>query len=216
MKTQQVVVFDLDDTLYKEVDFLKSAFREIADTIGHPEVYNFMLKCYRDGENVFKTVIERYNLSYTVDQLLEIYRNHKPDITLNTSTVAALNALRDMGVTMGLITDGRSITQRNKIEALGLHRWIDNNNILISEERGFGKPDERCYRHFMDCFPGAAFAYVGDNLNKDFITANRLGWTTICLLNDGQNIFKQDFSISEEYRPEYLINNLVEIKAMLA
>ncbi len=215
MKTQQVVVFDLDDTLYKEVDFLKSAFREIADTIGHPEVYNFMLKCYRDGENVFKTVIERYNLSYTVDQLLEIYRNHKPDITLNTSTVAALNALRDRGVTMGLMTDGRTVTQRNKIKVLGLSRWIGENDILISEEFGYGKPDIHCYEYFMNRYPEAVFSYVGDNLSKDFVTANRLGWNTICLLDDGRNIFKQDFDIDESYLPKHKICSINEVLSLI-
>ena len=215
MKTVRVVVFDLDDTLYKEVDFLKSAFREIADTIGHPEVYNFMLKCYRDGENVFKTVIERYNLSYTVDQLLEIYRNHKPDITLSTSTIATLNALKDRGVTMGLMTDGRTVTQRNKIEVLGLSRWIGENDILISEEFGYGKPDIHCYKYFMNRYPEAVFSYVGDNLSKDFVTANRLGWNTICLLDDGRNIFKQDFDIDESYLPKHKICSINEVLSLI-
>jgi len=29
-----VVVFDLDDTLYKEIDFLKSAYKEVATISG--------------------------------------------------------------------------------------------------------------------------------------------------------------------------------------
>ena len=28
-----VVIFDLDDTLYQEIDFLKSAFKEISDIL---------------------------------------------------------------------------------------------------------------------------------------------------------------------------------------
>lgn len=209
------IIFDLDDTLYKEIDFLKSAFRQIADVIGITGVYNFMLKCYRDGENAFKMVIERYNLSYTVDQLLDIYRNHKPDITLDLSIVATLDELKSRGWTMGLMTDGRSVTQRNKIDALGLSEWIEPNCILISEEFGYGKPDEHCYQYFIERYPNAKFCYVGDNLNKDFVTANKLGWQTICLLDDGRNVFSQQIVIPKEYLPQQTIKELPELLQLI-
>lgn len=209
------IIFDLDDTLYKEIDFLKSAFRQIADVIGITGVYDFMLKCYRDGENAFKMVIERYNLSYTVDQLLDIYRNHKPDITLDPSIVATLDELKSRGWTMGLMTDGRSVTQRNKIDALGLSEWIEPNCILISEEFGYGKPDEHCYQYFIERYPNAKFCYVGDNLNKDFVTANKLGWQTICLLDDGRNVFSQQIVLPKEYLPQQTIKELPELLQLI-
>ncbi len=209
------IIFDLDDTLYKEIDFLKSAFRQIADVIGITGVYDFMLKCYRDGENAFKMVIERYNLSYTVDQLLDIYRNHKPDITLDLSIVATLDELKSRGWTMGLMTDGRSVTQRNKIDALGLSEWIEPNCILISEEFGYGKPDEHCYQYFIERYPNAKFCYVGDNLNKDFVTANKLGWQTICLLDDGRNVFSQQIVLPKEYLPQQTIKELPELLQLI-
>lgn len=209
------IIFDLDDTLYKEIDFLKSAFRQIADVIGITGVYDFMLKCYRDGENAFKMVIQRYNLSYTVDQLLDIYRNHKPDITLDLSIVATLDELKSRGWTMGLMTDGRSVTQRNKIYALGLSEWIEPNCILISEEFGYGKPDEHCYQYFIERYPNAKFCYVGDNLNKDFVTANKLGWQTIGLLDDGRNVFSQQIVIPKEYLPQQTIKELPELLQLI-
>ena len=209
------IIFDLDDTLYKEIDFLKSAFRQIADVIGITGVYDFMLKCYRDGENAFKMVIQRYNLSYTVDQLLDIYRNHKPDITLDPSIVATLDELKSRGWTMGLMTDGRSVTQRNKIDALGLSEWIEPNCILISEEFGYGKPDEHCYQYFIERYPNAKFCYVGDTLNENFVTANKLGWQTICLLDDGRNVFSQQIVIPKEYLPQQTIKELPELLQLI-
>ena len=211
----KVVVFDLDDTLYKEIDFLKSAYREIVATIGPPEAYAFMLKCYRAGENAFERVIEQYNLSYTKDQLLDRYRNHKPSITLDDSTVSTLDNFKADGVRLCLLTDGRSITQRNKIDALGLGRWIEPDDILISEEFGYGKPDERCYQYFINRYPGAIFYYVGDNLNKDFVTANRLGWQTICLLDNGNNIHSQQVSLTEEYQPQHTIKELSKLLTII-
>lgn len=212
---KRVFIFDLDDTLYKEVDFLKSAYREIAKRIGIPEAYDIMLDNYRRGENAFQTVIEECRLPYTVEDLLAIYRNHVPEIALNETTVATLDSLKGKGVKMGLMTDGRTITQRNKIKVLGLSRWIGENDILISEEFGYGKPDIHCYEYFMNRYPEAVFSYVGDNLSKDFVTANRLGWTTICLLDDGRNIFKQDFDIDESYLPKHKIFSINEVLSLI-
>ncbi len=45
----------------------------------------------------------------------------------------------------------------------------------------------------MDKYPNAYYCYVGDNLSKDFVAPNQLGWDSICLIDHGNNIFKQDF-----------------------
>ena len=206
-----VVVFDLDDTLYKEIDYLKSAYLEIAAAIGHLDAYDFMLNSYLADENAFEKVIENFKLSLSIQQLLDIYRNHKPSIVLNDDTTSTLNELEDNGAELCLLTDGRSITQRNKIESLGLRHWFDADNILISEEFGKSKPSLQCYQFFMDRYPNSHFVAVGDNTSKDFITANNLGWTTICLLDDGSNIHKQDFNLDKEYLPKYRINNINQI-----
>lgn len=206
-----VVVFDLDDTLYKEIDFLKSAYREITDSIGHQDAYDLLLNSYIAGENAFENVIEKYNLSFSIKQLLKIYRNHMPDIALNDDTISTLNELKNRGIQICLLTDGRSVTQRNKIKALGLYQWIDYDNILISEEYEKAKPSIECYKYFIDRYLGSQFIVVGDNTDKDFITPNSLGWTTICLLDDGSNIHKQDFSLDREFLPKYRINNINQI-----
>lgn len=208
----KIIVFDLDDTLYREIDFLKSAYREIVEVIGHPEAFDFMLDCYFLGENAFQCVIDKYNLSYTVEQLLVIYRNHKPSISLDTSTVATLDVLKASGAIMCLLTDGRSVTQRNKIEALGLARWFSPNDIIISEEFGHCKPSMECYQYFINRHPDAEFVVIGDNPAKDFITPNKLGWTTICLCSNGQNIHDQNLEVEKSYLPKHSINNLSEIK----
>ena len=51
------------------------------------------------------------------------------------------------------------------------------------------------YAYFMKRYSYCqSFIYVGDNVKKDFITPNALGWKTICLKDDGRNIHKQDFT----------------------
>lgn len=44
---RKIIVFDLDDTLYKEVDFLKSAYQEIASWLEDTyELRVFTIICY--------------------------------------------------------------------------------------------------------------------------------------------------------------------------
>ena len=219
----KVVCFDLDDTLYKEIDYLKSAYREIASyaadycrgcsdspIILSVKAYEAMLLAYKEGQNAFKRLNAFLGINLPISQYLQIYRMHKPNIRLSKSAVSALNSLKSPECIIGLITDGRSVQQRNKVEALGLNRWIIEEDVLISEEFGSEKPTPANYEYFMKRYPESdEFMYVGDNLQKDFIAPNALGWQTVCLKDDGRNIHKQDFtSVSTKAMPKMIIEDL--------
>ena len=205
--TCSLIAFDLDDTLYKEIDYLRSAYREItryamsrAGERGRMVAgmengaYAEMMRTYHSGGNAFQRLNEVLGLDIPTGDYLRIYRTHHPDIRLGEDVVSVLDALKAQGHILGLITDGRSLQQRNKIVALGLDRWIAHTDIVISEEFGSEKPAEANYRHFMLRYPECRkFVYVGDNPQKDFIAPNRLGWQTICLEDDGRNIHRQHF-----------------------
>lgn len=199
---KDIVVFDLDDTLYKEIDYLKSAYNEIANSVGL-DVADEMFCWYLAGKNAFQSLIDKYHVSLTLPELLDIYRFHEPKIKLLPDAEEFLSALRESNVHIGIISDGRSRTQRNKLRALGID-WIDD--VVISEEFGSEKPSEGNYRHFMDKYPNMRYYYFADNIKKDFITPNRLGWRTVCLKDDGRNIHKQDFSLSQEFLPTKVIS----------
>ena len=221
----RVICFDLDDTLYKEIDYLKSAYREIAgyaaeychgcsapvSVLAH-KAYEVMLAAYREGDNAFEALNRFLGLNLPASDYLYIYRNHKPKIALSEDVVRMLDTLKVKGVRMGLITDGRSVQQRNKIEALGLSRWMDAEDIVISEEFGSEKPALANYTYFMERYPECPdFTYVGDNLKKDFIAPNALGWLTVCLKDDGRNIHRQVVEDLEEgMRPKRWIEGLRE------
>ena len=175
-----------------------------------------MLDTYLSGGNAFETVIRRYGAeSWDVQMLLAIYRNHKPLISLDEDTRATLEQLKSAGVILGIISDGRKAQQMNKVLALGLDRFVDDDNIIINEDRDRMKPDERSFRQFMDKYgPNADYFYVGDNTDKDFIAPNKLGWTSICLLDNGKNIHKQSLTSDEENSP-IQVNRIGEIMLLL-
>lgn len=215
MPKNRVVVFDLDDTLYKEVAFLKSAYREIAEWAEREcdcpsDIYEKMMFWRKERENVFVKLITEYNLKVSVDDLLTMYRCHIPKYQLDEQTQSVLSQLKQLCV-LGLITDGRSLTQRNKIKALALDTIFDESNVLISEETGFEKPSVEPFRYFMRQYPQYQYYYVGDNPTKDFFAPNSLGWETICILDDGQNIHQQCFDLDTDYLPKYRINTIAEL-----
>lgn len=213
-----VIVFDLDDTLFKEIDFLKSAYRFIAvklsdSTADAPLLYDSMLRSYFAHENVFEVLTNRFD---AVDKkmLLDWYRYHIPDIRLSVKAQDLFRHLINNGIKPGIISDGRSITQWNKIHALGLDDFIDRTDIIISEDFGSEKPSPANYRYFMSRYPGSVFVYVGDNPRKDFVTPNTLGWLTIGLRDNGRNIHPQDADLPDGYQPQTWVDSLSEIKLL--
>jgi putative hydrolase of the HAD superfamily len=207
-------IFDLDDTLFPEIEYLRSAFRHIAlkyAPFTGSNVYEEMWQLYKSGTNVFKWFISAYQdkiPGITIDLLLQEYRNHNPVLQLPKETVDFLEKLRHLQVPLGLITDGRSITQRNKLKALGIEQFFSD--IIISEEFGSEKPDERNYRYFPDKYPGKEFYFFADNTTKDFIIPSKFGWTTICIKDNGENIHRQQ--LDREPVPGFIISSFREVE----
>lgn len=211
--TIKALVLDLDDTLYAEINYLQSAYHFIASQIStQPQQLSAkMLEEYHAGENVFENLSKLYQLDKVI--LLDWYRFHKPNITLFQDVAETLNHFSTK-YKYAVITDGRSKTQRNKLQALGIIDLLSS--IVISEEIGSEKPSMANYEKVMNDLQCEQYIYVGDNLKKDFVTAKRLGWITICLKDQGQNIHKQNFSIAEEYQADYCLNSWQEIRNFLS
>lgn len=200
-------IFDLDDTLVYEIDYLKSAYMEIALSLADEQLFYKMLKWYQEGIDVFAMLVEIYSISK--EKLLETYRLHFPTLILNNGVAEVFTQIKEEGHFLGLITDGRSITQRNKLKSLCIESLFDK--IIISEEFGTTKPNFRNYEFFVQ--KGILeYFYIGDNVSKDFVTPNQLGWTTICLKDSGSNIHTQSFDYPEEQLPRHLINSMLDLK----
>jgi putative hydrolase of the HAD superfamily len=170
-----------------------------------------MVTWYDEGKNVFESLNEYLGKDTPLATYLDIYRNHQPEIALSEGVEEVLNGLKNKGVILGLVTDGRSNSQRNKIKALGLERWFEERNIIISEEFGSEKTDKRNFTYFMEKYPERSYCYVGDNTQKDFLAPNGLGWNTVCLLDDGRNIHKQDFNLEGSKLPKKCINDIRQL-----
>ena len=180
------VVFDLDDTLYSEKQYVRSGYRAIAERLGHEEAEEKLWNYFLEGKNAFDELLEDLGQSERKTECLEIYRNHMPDITLYDGAGDCIRELKEAGIKIGIITDGRVNGQKNKIAALGLDKIADD--IIITDELGgeqFRKPNDIAFR-IMQCrwrIPFDEMAYVGDNLMKDFQAPRQLGMKSIYFEN---------------------------------
>lgn len=211
----KVVVFDLEDTIYKEVDFLKSGYHAVANYLtqicGVRDMYQDMWNAYLVGvEDVFQKVLDDCRLTIDKTALIDIYRYHQPQIGLDSDTKKVLQQLHKR-CHLALITDGRSETKKNTIEALGVSDYIDWSNVYISDEVGCLKTDPLSFLKIMEKYSDSQYIYVGDNPEKDFVVPNQLGWDSFCLLDDGQHIHKQDFTQDASKMPKHIINNIIEL-----
>ncbi|MBU2930117.1 HAD family hydrolase [Winogradskyella psychrotolerans] len=209
--TNTVVVFDLDDTLYNELDFLKSAYRSIAEFLdldNWKPLYSKMFSLYRCKINVFKTLAESHNIELSV--LVDLYRNHQPEIQLFEGVLDIFEAIKSKGGYIAIITDGRSKTQRAKLKSLGILNYLDF--IVISEESGKEKPDSANFKAIEQALSGVQYYYIADNLKKDFIAPNTLGWKSVALIDNGKNIhFESHKFMSIECAPNEFIENFKDI-----
>lgn len=216
-----VVAFDLDDTLFPEIDYLHSAYREIASilstkyAIAEAECRNAMMN---GGFDALMVLLDCMGIKHDEDVMwcVEKYRHHVPTISLSPDTEMTLTELKRRGYSLALITDGRVTTQSLKIDGLGLHRYFSDEDIFISEQIGVDKTTPLPFRIVMLRYPDAErYVYVGDNPKKDFFQPNALGWHTIGLRDRGQNIHKQTHDLPIEYQPQQWVDNLSEIFSIL-
>jgi len=63
--------------------------------------------------------------------------------------------------------------------------------------------------YFQNKYSGKHFYFIGDNTAKDFIVPLKLGWFTICLKNNGSNIYDQN--LIEGAIPSLIINSFKEL-----
>ena len=215
----KVIVFDLDDTIYKEINFLKSGFRaiikKVSDDFSVTLDFNELIQHYFEGDNVFEIIINRnLHKSITINYLLDLYRNHFPNISISEDGKQILQELKERGFILSILTDGRSKTQRNKLKALNIERMF--HDIVISEEFGSAKPNKKNYEYFQNKYPNCEYFYIGDNLKKDFISPNKLGWVTIGLRDTrSENVHSQQVKVSSSYLPKYWINDICELNAII-
>lgn len=216
------VAFDLDDTLYKERYYLLSGRQTVAREMemlsGVPQ--QELMQVMEEASDAFGALRERLSSTLAsgvdIDTYLDIYRAHMPMLTLPEETRSVLLSLASAGITLGIITDGRHVTQWNKIRALGLDLLVDCRHILVSGDLGYDKHTPLPFEELVRRTQADRYIYVGDNLTKDFHYPRKLGWTAMMLRDNGENIHRQDINaVDKTYCPDVIIESLTELTKLI-
>jgi len=117
-------------------------------------------------------MIEELDLYTTVNvqELIRVYRNHKPEISLYKDVMPVLKKLKEQNYKIGIITDGHLATQKTKIDSLNINYLFDE--VIITDELGreYWKPSPVAYEVMSKKLnvDYSEMIYIGDNPSKDF------------------------------------------------
>lgn len=195
MAVIRCIVFDLDDTLYTEWDFVSAGFGYVAKELEHLgfgrlEAIQKTLSDihWKEGrEHVFDKAAARLGFPVTlVPDLVRIYRGHPPSVQLAPDAIVVLDAFRAR-IMLGCVTDGIADVQRRKVEALGLSHWIEG--IIFTDDLGreFWKPHPRSIEMLCGRFgvrPDET-VFVGDNPKRDSKAARNAGVRSVRIRRPG-------------------------------
>lgn len=186
-----IIIFDLDNTLFDEKEFIKSGFEAVSCFMENSwqiprrksliDLESFFNK---DGRGrIFDSVLKK-NGHYSktnVKKCLSIYRTHKPVIHLYPDAERCLKRLNKLP--LYIVTDGNKMVQDKKIEALRLREKIKK--VVITYRHGIknSKPSPYCFlkiAKWENANP-REIIYIGDNPTKDFVGIKPHGFKTIRL-----------------------------------
>lgn len=220
----KAVIFDLDDTLYRELDFVESGFGAVARALARrsglaEEALAARMQRLLETEGrgaIFDRILDEVaptgRTADDVRWLLYVYRSHRPRIALFPEAGPMLDRLRQAGIRLGIVTDGAGTVQRNKIAALGLEPCVDA--IVCTDEigRDWWKPSVTPFNvalTLLDTDPADA-AYVGNDPGKDFAGPNLLGMLTIQIGNWGRGS-----EIPATHSASHFIESLEQVPALV-
>jgi putative hydrolase of the HAD superfamily len=221
----KAIIFDLDNVLYDERLYIFNAYKEIADylskkfRLNEKEIYNRLVNNFQKKTSVypklFNNLLEDYFGKYDEDLLkniLSIYSSIKPKIRLYDGTREILLKLKKK-YKLGLLTNGRIETQKNKVKLLDIKNFFD----AIVYARKFGKEQEKPstipYKALLKNLNISSknTLSIEDNPYTDFKGAKKLGiLTTRVLTGEFKNI-----NSDKKYQPDFTIKNLKELFKLL-
>ena len=122
------VVFDLDDTLYDEIEYCRSGFAAVAEFLSEPprmppaeSIFSSLWRHFTAGNRTktFNAALDELDIDYDdrrIGELVNVYRSHIPNITLPRDSRDVLCELRAK-FTLALLTDGFLPGQGNKSDS---------------------------------------------------------------------------------------------------
>jgi len=217
----RAVVFDLDDTLISEREYVRSGFGAVGDVLARR--YDFESSALAEELNalfdagekqVFNRLLERHHVDYEprdIDELVAIYRRHEPNVVPFGDAIVCVRALKARGINIGIITDGYVDSQAAKMRVV--EPLIPVDCVILTETlgRGYWKPHPRAFEEMANHFDISIreIMYIGDNPAKDFLIGSTHGVTTV-RISRPQSVYS-GVPYLEGVKEHHFIESLTEV-----
>lgn len=225
------LIFDVDDTLYNQLTPFYIAYDKVFSSIKNISVKDLYISSRKYSDEVFHLTesgempIEKMHVYRIMKAFEELgnsitekdaqnfqdeYIYQQSQITLIPEMEQVLNFAKEKNINIGIITNGPSSHQRMKLKQLNIEKWVDEENIFISSEVGFSKPDINIFR-LAEKFMGLDRAntyYIGDSYKNDVVGAKKAGWKSIWMNHRGNSL--EDLI----YEPDFVILDYQEMKLL--
>lgn len=219
---KQAIVFDLDDTLYPEKEFVLSGYKAVAAAFREQhgiEIFDDLWSRFEKGErgDLFTPAVRQYLPGVAeedIRHLVRVYREHEPMIHPFPESEEVIRSLKTRFL-IGLLSDGHLEVQKRKFRALGLASYFDA--VVFSDEWGkeywkpHPKPYQECARRLS--VPCRSLTYVADNPEKDFIGARSLGVRTVRLRKP--DTLHCELALSSDYEADQETTSLRDLVRIL-
>ena len=194
------LVFDVDDTLYEQIVPFENAYKSLFDIDIDMGKFYLLSRYYsdvkfeasRNGEMTMdeyhiyriREAAKDLGVCLSDKQALNMqkeYKKNQQKLQISDITISILELAKENNVKLGIITNGPSEHQWSKVKVLGVEKWIDKENIIVSGDYGINKPDVRIYEIMQEKLqiPNDCLYYIGDSLENDIVGANNAGWKAI-------------------------------------
>jgi len=221
------VLFDIDDTLYDASFQMSTARLNAIKAMIESGLPTNIEIAYRVLEEIVKEFGPHHNRHY--DKLLErlglawnprviaagviAYRETSPAyLKPYSDTIPVLLKLRQSGYQLGIVSEGRSVKQWQKLIQLGIQHLF--HRVVISEDIKEDAVTPEMFKLVLkdlDVLPEETL-FVGNQLDTDILCANRAG---VVLVRMRKGEHRVEEPKSPEMTPKYEINKLSEIFEVL-
>lgn len=218
------IVFDLDDTLYPQIEYDLGCLKKSAEYISK--------LCGKSGDEIFgyiKEIVTKNGIEYRkifddlfeeikfdgmcyIKDILKCYWSARPHISVYPDTNHILRYLKDK-YSLAMITDGYVDIQTYKIGELRLSDYF--NKIYFTDS--YGVENRKPSKYVFDVFiketklsPNRC-VYIGNDPRKDFIPARDVGMHSIRIR---QGSFA-DITPDTDCEADYIVDSISQLTDLI-
>ncbi len=199
--TLDIVLFDIDDTLYSTTAFSGDARRNAILAM----IHQGLEVTEEEGVRELTEVVAEFTSNYDehLDRLLDRlgpsrWGGRNPAVLIAAGIVAyhqtkerqlrplpdavvLLRQLHQARVRTGIISAGLRVKQAEKLVRLGVLPWLDPGAIFFSDQMGVSKPNPKIYVKALEALKVAPTRamYIGDRPETDVAPPRSIGMRTV-------------------------------------